>query len=89
MNAERLNENGLTDKLQNSKYVTCDGRVSLLNYRNQMLSRSSSADEPRLAILETAKAHLRRFGEDKMLDFFNLAAREGMALTDAAPKAIP
>jgi AcrR family transcriptional regulator len=31
-----------------------------------MLQRSSSADETRFAILETAKAHLRRFGEDKM-----------------------
>ena len=66
MNEERLIENGRTDKLQNSKYVTCGVHVSLLNYRKQMLSRSSSADDTRYAILETAKAHLRRFGEDKM-----------------------
>ncbi|UWP83489.1 basic secretory family protein [Dactylosporangium fulvum] len=29
-----------------------------------------------------------RFGEEKMLDFFDLTTRQGMSLTDAAPKAL-
>jgi AcrR family transcriptional regulator len=65
MNAGTLSQIRRADKLQISKYVTCYLHASLLNYAIQMLQRSSP-DNTRSAILETAKAHLRRFGEDKM-----------------------